>query len=147
MRVRIRLPRASLVFVPRPSFDTSGCDRSGIFFGIAIPPPLSNPVQKSQPTSMKNLRTLLLITALAAQTAFAGGGLGFQAGDSTKSVLERQTGQQVELRLKSGEKITGKVEKVGDKAVHLAALAGMEYYEAMVLLDEVSAIIVRAASK
>ncbi len=94
---------------------------------------------------MKTLRIFTIVAAFAAQTVFAGPGLGFQAGDSVKSVLERQAGQQVELRMKSGEKIAGKVEKVGENAVHLSALAGQEFFEALVLLNEVSAVVVRAA--
>jgi hypothetical protein len=94
---------------------------------------------------MTALRIFLLLATFTAHSAFAGPGLGFQAGDGVKSALERQAGQQVELRMKSGEKIAGKVEKVGEKAVHLSALAGQEFFEALVLLEDVSAVVVRAA--
>ncbi len=40
-------------------------------------------------------------------------GLEPKADDTVKSVLARQVGQNVELRLKNGEKIAGKVEMVG----------------------------------
>jgi hypothetical protein len=45
--------------------------------------------------------------------------------------------------LKSGEKIGGKVEKVGDKLVYLSQLTGAEYYDAVVDTAEVSAVVVR----
>jgi hypothetical protein len=97
---------------------------------------------------MKTVSRFLLVTLLAAQAALAASpGLGFNPSDNTKTVLERLTGQQVELRITSGEKIAGKVEKVGDKAVHLVALTGQEFFEAFVVLDDISAIVVRAATK
>jgi hypothetical protein len=96
---------------------------------------------------MKSLPLFLLLATAAAHSVFAGPGLGFQPGDTVKSALERQVGQRVELHLKSGEKAAGKVEKVGEKAVHLSALTGQEYFEAMVLIEDVSAIVVRLANK
>jgi len=91
---------------------------------------------------MKLIR-ISIITCILAVSAFADGKL-VSTADTTKSLLERLNGQRVELRLKSGEKIAGKVEIVGDKLVHLSALAGMELFEAAVVLDDVSAVVVRA---
>ncbi|CAN5714826.1 hypothetical protein BH11VER1_BH11VER1_26650 [soil metagenome] len=99
---------------------------------------------------MKKLHIPMLVAAfavLAAQSALAGSGLGYLPSDTVKTVLERQSGQLVELRLKSGEKISGKVDKVGDKSVHIIAITGQELFEALVLLDDVSAVVVRAAAK
>jgi hypothetical protein len=50
----------------------------------------------------------------------------------------------VELRMKSGEKLGGKIEKVGAKLVHLSQLTGAEFYDAAVDLDAISAVVVRA---
>ena len=97
---------------------------------------------------MNIVSRVLLVALLAAHSAFAASpGLGFNPSDNTKTVLERLTGQQVELRTTSGEKIAGKVEKVGDKGVHLVSLTGQELFEAFVVLDDISAIVVRAAAK
>jgi hypothetical protein len=73
--------------------------------------------------------------------------LDFQPNDSVQTVLKRQEGQAVELRLKSGEKIGGKVEKVGDKLVNLSQLTGAEFFEAVVALDDVTAVVVRSKGK
>lgn len=92
----------------------------------------------------------MLIAAFAvltAQSALASPGLGYQRGDSINTVLERQNGQLVELRLKSGEKIEGKVDKVGTTTVYITSITGQELYEAIVLIDEVSAVVVRTAAK
>jgi len=76
-------------------------------------------------------------------TALAQGKVDFQLSDTVKTVLERQVGQKVELRLDGGEKIAGKVEKVGEKTVHLSAVAGQEFFDAVVVLEEVTAVLVR----
>ena len=68
----------------------------------------------------------------------------FQPGDSIANVLTRQVGQIVELRLKSGEKMGGKVEKVGAHLVHLSQITGAEFFEAAVAVEDVTAVVVRA---
>jgi small nuclear ribonucleoprotein (snRNP)-like protein len=97
-----------------------------------------------QGTEMKALRLSALLI-LTMTTAIAQSPLGFQTSDSIATVLKRQLGQRVELRLKSGEKLGGKVESVGEKLVHLSAVTGMEYYEAAVVVEDVSVVLVRAA--
>jgi len=93
---------------------------------------------------MKALQFSALLI-LTMTTAIAQSPLGFQSSDTVATVLKRQVGQRVELRLKSGEKIGGKVESIGEKLVHLSAVTGMEYYEAAVVVEDVSAVLVRAA--
>ena len=94
---------------------------------------------------MKTLRLLLLAVTLTA-TAFADK-LAFDPADTVASILKKQTGQKVELRLKSGEKLGGKVEAVGEKAVHLSALTGQDFFDAVVMIDDISAVIVRTGGK
>ncbi len=96
---------------------------------------------------MKTLPFLCLFAVLTSTAALADGKLDFQAADTTKSVLEKQSGQRVELRMKFGEKIAGKVEKVGDKAVHLSAITGQEFFDAVVTLDDVAAVLIRTGGK
>ncbi len=67
--------------------------------------------------------------------------------DTIRTVLNRQVGNGVELRLRSGEKIGGKVELVGEKLVHLSQLTGAEFFEAVVSVDDVIAVIARAKAK
>ena len=88
------------------------------------------------------LFTVLTILTLAA-TSLAQSKVGFAPDDTAASVLKRQAGQRVELRLKSGEKLTGKVEAVGEKAVHISALTGQEFFDAVVILDDITAVIIR----
>ncbi len=95
---------------------------------------------------MKTLRIIALVTAIAA-TAFAEGKVEFKPDDTAASVLKRQVGQRVELRLKSGEKLAGKVEAIGEKTVHLSAVTGQELFDAVVVLEDVSVVLVRTAAK
>ena len=61
-----------------------------------------------------------------------------------EQLLERQVGQVVDLRLKSGEKIGGKLDKVGDKLVLLSQLTGADFFDAVVDVDSIAAVAVRA---
>jgi len=63
------------------------------------------------------------------------------------SILQGSTGKTVELRLNSGEKIGGKVEKVTDQVVHLSQLTGAEFFEAFVDTKDIAAFIIRAKAK
>ncbi len=95
---------------------------------------------------MKTLRILALVATIAS-SALADGKVGFTPDDTVGDVLKRQVGQRVELRLNSGEKIGGKVEAVGAKAVHLSGLTGQEFFDAVVALDKVSAVVIRTGGK
>ena len=95
-------------------------------------------------------RSSLLITCFLVLTCggiFAQGKIDLQPSDTVLSILQKNTGQIVELRMKSGEKIGGKIEKVGDKLVHLSQLTGAEFFDAAVDTADISAVIVRTKSK
>lgn len=91
-------------------------------------------------------RFVLLLTVLfvaASSNLFAQGKIDLQTSDTVLGILQKNVGQMVELRMKSGEKIAGKVEKVGDKLVHLSQLTGAEFFDAAVDAGEVAAVVVR----
>ncbi|HEX4665245.1 MAG TPA: hypothetical protein VH207_01490 [Chthoniobacterales bacterium] len=92
------------------------------------------------------LLAFLTIAALVSPNALAQGKIDLHAADTVRSVLERQVGKTVELRLKSGEKIAGKLEKVTDSMALLAQLTEADFYDAAVDLDSVAAIVWRARS-
>jgi hypothetical protein len=66
-----------------------------------------------------------------------------QSGDTVKSVLARQVGKRVSLVLTTGPELTGTVASVGDQVVHLTGLSGREFFDAVVSLDRVGAVVVR----
>ncbi len=93
---------------------------------------------------MKRFSLLLaVLVVFASGNLFAQGKIDLQTSDTILGILQKNIGQVVELRMKSGEKIAGKLEKVGDKLVHLSALTGAEFYDAAVDASDVSAVIVR----
>ena len=63
--------------------------------------------------------------------------------DAIKVNLERQVGKRVRLRLISGQDVEGSVIAVGTAGVHVARLAGMDFFDAVVRLDQIAAVVVR----
>jgi hypothetical protein len=93
---------------------------------------------------MKRLSLLIgFIVALAGSDLLGQGKIDLQTSDTILGILQKNVGQTVELRMKSGEKIGGKVEKVGDKLVHLSSLTGAEFFDAAVDAGDVAAVVVR----
>jgi hypothetical protein len=72
---------------------------------------------------------------------------GLQPNATVLSILQGSTGKTVELHLRSGEKMGGKVAQVTDNIVHLSSLSGAEYFDAFVDVKDVSAVVVRVAGR
>jgi hypothetical protein len=62
-------------------------------------------------------------------------------------ILQGNAGKTVELHLRSGEKIGGRVGQVTDNVVYLSHLTGAEFYDAFVDLKDVSAVVIRAGGR
>ena len=92
------------------------------------------------------MKSLVLIAAFSALASLplAAAPLEVAAGDNMTNVLNRQVGETVELRLRSGDKVGGVVASVGANVVHLKTLTGQEFFEAAVAIADVSAVVVRA---
>jgi hypothetical protein len=86
---------------------------------------------------------LLAVPALHADEA----GIEVNEASWIGKTLEHQAGKRVKLKLRSGQEIEGTVAKVGAHAVHVAQLAGMDFYDAAVRLDDISAVVVKARGK
>jgi len=91
----------------------------------------------------RSLLVVLLTLSFVCTQLFAQGKIDLQDSDTVMSILQKNTGQMVELRMKSGEKLGGKVEKVGIKLVHLSQLIGAEFFDAAVNADDIAAVVVR----
>ncbi len=94
---------------------------------------------------MRNvISVLVLSTALACTTApVAGAELRVAASDSVETVLAAQKDKRVTVRLRSGQEITGAVRNVTGKLVQLGAVTGKEFFDAVVPLEAVEAVLVR----
>ncbi len=88
----------------------------------------------------------LLLLAFLVPNGFAQSKIDLQPGDTIESVLARQVGKPVELRMKSGEKIAGKLLKVNDKLAHVSELTDADFYDAAVDLNSIAAVVVRVRS-
>ena len=69
-----------------------------------------------------------------------------RSGDVVKTVLDRQMGKRVGLVLTTGPELTGVVTALGDHVVHISELSGREFFDAVVLLDRISAVVIRRAA-
>ena len=67
-----------------------------------------------------------------------------EVAETLQSNLARRVGEKVELVLISGKSLAGTVKAVGTAGVHLGALEGKEFYDALVRTDQISAVVVRA---
>jgi hypothetical protein len=92
--------------------------------------------------------TLVVIVSASPFTAFAQDAkLEVRSGDVVKTVLDRQVGKRVGLVLTTGPELSGVVIAVGDHVVHLSELTGREFFDAVVSLDRISAVVIRARGR
>lgn len=88
--------------------------------------------------------TVALAIALLAQTAlFAENKVELTVNDTPATLLPRLVGQKVELHLKNGEKLAGKLESATPNGVHLSSLTGQEFSDAVISTSDVTAVVVR----
>lgn len=92
----------------------------------------------------KTLTTFILLAGMSmfSSIAFAEP-LTVKADDSIMSILSAQTGKRVTVRLDSGEELTGTVAATGSKVVQLGELSGKEYFDAVIDLQKITAVIIR----
>ena len=89
----------------------------------------------------------LIIAAITCSSLLAQEKAALQPNASVLSILQGSAGKTVELHLRSGEKLGGKVAQVTDSIVHLSNLAGAEYFDAFVDAKDISAVVVRVAGR
>ena len=67
-------------------------------------------------------------------------------GFGMKEILVGYEGKRVALRLESGEELEGTLVTVGDQLVHLSKLSKRDFYDAVIRIDKINAVIFRARS-
>ena len=86
----------------------------------------------------------LISAALACAAApAAGADLRVGANDTVQTVLAGQKGARVTVRVRSGQELTGIVREVNARVVQLGGLSGKEFFDAVVPLEAVDAVLVR----
>lgn len=93
---------------------------------------------------MRNLTSIVLfaLTLAAAQVSVAQE-LRIGASDTVQTVLAAQKGKRVTVRVRSGQELTGAVRDVSGRLVQLGAISGREFFDAIVPLESIDAVLVR----
>jgi hypothetical protein len=86
--------------------------------------------------SLTILATLLCGSIHAAELNISGG-------DSLARVLALQKGKTVTVQLRSGQELTGQVKNVTEDLAQLTELSGKEFFDAVIDIDEIAAVVVR----
>ena len=89
----------------------------------------------------------MIVAAVTCSSLLAQEKTALQANATVAGILQGNTGKSVELHLRSGEKMGGKVAQVTDSVVHLSNLTGAEYFDALIDLKDVSAVVVRVGGR
>lgn len=64
-----------------------------------------------------------------------------------KDNLQLHLGKRVELILESGQKISGTVARIGDHVVHIEKITGKEFYDAVLKIGTIDAVVFRARER
>lgn len=70
-------------------------------------------------------------------------GVRFDVSYSMKDNLKSLVGKDVYLHLRSGKTLQGYMKSVGDFLVHLEKLAGRDFFDALVKMEDISAVEVK----
>jgi hypothetical protein len=91
------------------------------------------------------LIVLSVIASSIATTAFSEENV-FQFGkdNSLQTNLLQFKGKTIEIQLKTGGQLTGKLSEVGTQSILLKELQGKEYYDALIVIDDITAVIFKA---
>jgi hypothetical protein len=92
---------------------------------------------------MRNALLALLVVSALAFAAPAAAQLQVGPGDTVESLLRAQKEKRVTLRLRSGQEVTGIVRAGNARVVHLGAITGREFFDAVVPLEAIDAVLVR----
>ena len=98
-----------------------------------------------------NIRTIFFAVVLVIGLVIASQGISvaqekpsFNPSINLKDNLASNVGKRVSLMTCSGESLEGTIEKVGDHFVLISKLSGKDYFDALVKIDEVRAVVFRA---
>ena len=63
-----------------------------------------------------------------------------------KDILIEHVGKRISVKLDGGEELEGMITRVGDQLVHISKLSKRDFYDALVRIDRINAIIIRTRS-
>ena len=86
---------------------------------------------------------LTLILGLTFATSSIAQELNISANDDTYSVISAQKGKSITLHLRGGKELTGTVRETTSKLIVLGAISGREFFDAVIPLEAVDAVLIR----
>jgi hypothetical protein len=94
---------------------------------------------------MRHVISATLLGLTLALTVPTGAAQEFRIGanDTVQSLLAAQKGKRVSVRVRSGQEFTGTVHEVTGRLVQLGAISGREFFDAVVPLEAIDAVLVR----
>jgi hypothetical protein len=111
---------------------------------------LANPAQIAQKNLIMKRYSLvigIIVAAVTCSSLLAQEKAALQPNATVLSLLQGSAGKAVELHLRSGEKMGGKVAGVTESVVHLSNLVGAEFFDAFIDAKDISAVVVRVAGR
>ena len=90
---------------------------------------------------MKLVITILMVATLSATVSAKP--LSVSKDATIKSVLSAHKNVRVIVKTQSGMELVGEIGRVTDHVVHLKTLSGMEFFDAVVALDKIEAVLIR----
>jgi hypothetical protein len=87
---------------------------------------------------------VIIVAALSCSSLLAQEKPAIPPNATVLSILQANVGKPVELHLRSGEKIGGRVGQVTDNIVYLSHLTGAEFFDAFIDVKDVTSVIIRA---
>ena len=90
---------------------------------------------------------IIIVAALTCSSLLAQEKAAIQPNATVLSILQANAGKAVEVHLRPGEKIGGKVGQVTDNIVYLSHLTGAEFFDAFVDVKDISAVVIRVAGR
>jgi hypothetical protein len=67
-------------------------------------------------------------------------GVGYNVAGTLRDNLKSLTDKDIYVNLRSGKVIQGRVKSVGEHLLHLEKIGGRDFYDALVRIDDISAI-------
>jgi len=107
---------------------------------------MNNPVSRTRGFSMIPVFALALAVSQMAQADYSASSDApvFATSATLADNLKSLSGKRVTIYLKSGTSLSGTIKATGDHLLHLEKLEGKDYFDALILMQEVAAIDTRA---
>jgi len=86
---------------------------------------------------------VIALACLAIGMQASAQGVTVSAADTTQSVIAAQKGKRITVRLRSGQELSGTVRESSDRLVVLEGITGREFFDAVVPVDAIEAVLIR----